>query len=91
MSTTPATARHGKLEVLTINADQKDCAALRGLLQHTNWIFHCVPDLPQALSFLDQHFVPVVVCARKLPSGSCNDVLTAVRRFPVPPKVLVYA
>jgi DNA-binding NtrC family response regulator len=90
MSTTPAFLPHRKLEVLSINPDSTACVRLRAVLRHTNWIFHCSPDLPKALRFLDGHFVPVIVCARQLPSGNWEDLLAALKRFPVPPKVLVY-
>jgi len=39
---------------------------------------------------LKNHFVPVVVCSQELPDATWKEVLTAVRRFPIPPKVLVY-
>jgi DNA-binding NtrC family response regulator len=90
MSTSSAFPPHRKLEVVSINPDSTACARLRAVLRHTNWIFHCFPDLPQALRFLDGHFAPVIVCARQLPSGNWEDLLVALKRFPVPPKVLVY-
>ena len=79
-----------KLEVLTINNNSLDCAALRAVISRTNWVFHCVSDLPGAVQFLKKHFVPVVVCARDLEGASWNDVIDAVRQFPNPPEVLVY-
>jgi DNA-binding response OmpR family regulator len=84
-------AQKRKLEVLTINNDKKDCAALRSIMGHTNWIFHCVPDLSMAIQFLEKNLVPVIVCSKELPGGDTwKDVLAAVRRFPNPPDVLVY-
>ncbi len=80
-----------RLEVLTINQDSKDCVALQSIMRHTNWVFHCVPDLAKAIAFLEQHFVPVLVCSKELPDGAWQDVLAAVRRFPNPPMVLVYS
>jgi DNA-binding NtrC family response regulator len=80
-----------KLEVLTINNDKKDCAALRSIMGHTNWIFHCVPDISRAIQFLEKNLVPVIVCSKELPGGGTwKDVLAAFRRFPNPPDVLVY-
>ena len=73
MSTTPAFLPHRKLEVLSINPDSTACARLRAVLRHTNWIFHCFPDLPQALRFLDGHFVPVIVCAWKLQAKTFDE------------------
>ena len=86
-----ASTQKRKLEVLTINNDKKDCAALRSIMGHTNWIFHCVPDISRAIQFLEKNPVPVIVCSKELPGGGTwKDVLAAVRRFPDPPDVLVY-
>lgn len=85
-----ASTQKRKLEVLTINNDKKDCAALRSIMGHTNWIFHCVPDISGAIQFLEKNLVPVIVCCKQLPDGTWKDVLAAVRRFPNPPDVLVY-
>jgi DNA-binding NtrC family response regulator len=92
MSMTEPTARtqKRKLEVLTINNDKKDCALLRSIIGHTNWIFHCVPDLSGAIRFLEKNMVPVVVCSKELPGGTWKNVLAAARRFPNPPEMLVY-
>jgi DNA-binding NtrC family response regulator len=80
-----------RLEVLTINNEGHDCASLQSIMRHTNWVFHCVPDLAKALAFLDKRFVPVIVCSKDLPDATWKDVLAAMARFPVPPKVLVYS
>ncbi len=85
-----ACAQKRKLEVLTINNDKKDCASLRSIMGHTNWIFHCVPDLSKATQFLEKNLVPVIVCSKELPGATWKDVLAAVQRFPNPPAVLVY-
>ncbi len=85
-----ASTQKRKLEVLTINNDKKDCAALRSIMGHTNWIFHCVPDISRAIQFLEKNLVPVIVCSKQLSDGTWKDVLAAVRRFPNPPDVLVY-
>lgn len=80
-----------RLEVLTINNEGHDCASLQSIMRHTNWIFHCVPNLAKALEFLGNHFVPVIVCSKELPDATWKDVLAAMARFPIPPKVLVYS
>ncbi|PYT34325.1 MAG: hypothetical protein DMG58_05195 [Acidobacteria bacterium] len=80
-----------RLQVLTINNEGHDCASLRSIMRHTNWVFHCVPDLAKALEFLGRHFVPVIVCSKELPDATWKDVVAAMARFPIPPKVLVYS
>src|ERR1700719_2751395 len=83
-------SRKRKLEVLTINNNQEDCASLRSIMGHTNWIFHCVPDLSRAIQFLEKNLVPVIVCSKELPGGTWKDVLAVVRRLANPPDVVVY-
>ena len=80
-----------RLEVLTINSEGHDCASLQSIMRHTNWVFHCVPDLAQAVQFIEKRFVPVIVCSKELPDATWRDVLAAMARFPIPPKVLVYS
>jgi DNA-binding NtrC family response regulator len=80
-----------RLEVLTINNEDRDCSSLQSIIRHTNWVFHCVPDLAKALEFLNEHFVPVIVCSKELPDATWKDVLVAVAAFPIPPKVLVHS
>jgi len=79
-----------RLEVLTINNEDRYCVSLQSIMRHTNWVFHCVADLANAVEFLGRHFVPVIVCSKELPDGTWENVLAAVAGFPVPPKVLVY-
>jgi DNA-binding response OmpR family regulator len=79
-----------RLEVLTINNHKKDCASLRSIMAHTNWAFHCVPDLCTAIQFLEMNRIPVVVCPAELTNSTWKDVLAAVRRYPNPPEVLVH-
>jgi DNA-binding NtrC family response regulator len=86
---TARTQKH-KLEILANNNDKKDCASLRSIMAHTNWIFHCVPDLSKAIQFFEKNPVPVIVCSNEFPGGTWKAVLAAVRRFPNPPDVLVY-
>jgi DNA-binding NtrC family response regulator len=91
MTESTARTQKRKLEVLTINNDKKECAALRSIMGHTNWRFHCVPTLSSAIKFLEKNLVPVIVCSKELPGdGTWKDVLAAVRRFPNPPDVVVY-
>ena len=90
MTGSAACSQKHKLEVLTINSDQRDCASLQSIIGHTNWTFHGVPDLSHALQFLEKNPAPVLVCCKELPGATWKDVLAAVRRFPNPPEVLVY-
>jgi len=87
-----STASHPtrKLEMLAIYKQESDCTALRAIMMHTNWALHCVPDLQQALQFLEKHAVPVIVCPRDLGEDGWKDVIGAVAHFRSPPNVVVY-
>ena len=61
------------------------------MLGHTNWTLHHATDIPTALSFLEKHPVPVVLCSKELNGATWKDMLKAVERFPNPPAVLVHA
>lgn len=61
------------------------------MLGHTNWTLHRATDLPTALSFLEKHVVPVVLCSKELNGATWKDMLKAVERFLNPPAVLVHA
>jgi DNA-binding NtrC family response regulator len=80
-----------RMEVLTIDGQTRDCRSLRSILIHTNWRVHWVADLFEAMLFLHDRPVPVMVCPENLPDGSWSEVLCDVRQFPHAPKVLVYS
>jgi DNA-binding response OmpR family regulator len=61
------------------------------MMGHTNWNLYRAADLPTALSILEKHPVPVVLCSEKLNGATWKDILKAVDRFPNPPVVLVHA
>ena len=85
-------SRPPRLEVLAIIPDGRDFAALQFImLGHTNWHLHRATDLPTALSFLETHAVPVLLCSKELNGATWKDTLKAVERFPNPPAVLVHA
>jgi DNA-binding NtrC family response regulator len=79
-----------RLEILVLSMDTKNCATLRSILGRTNWVCHFVPDIPRAMLFLENHFVPVVLCPKNLPDATWKDVVAVMGRFLIPPKVLVY-
>ena len=83
--------RARRVELLTISGCSKDCLSLRSILSHTNWLVHWVADRYEALLFLQEHDVPVVVCPKVLPDATWRELLGAVRQFRNPPNVLVYS
>ena len=80
-----------KVELLAIRERSRDCLALQSTLIHTNWQVHWVADALEAMLFLNDHPVPVLVCPEELPDGSWSDLLAATQQLASPPKVLVYS
>src|SRR5579872_5693689 len=76
-----------RVELLAIRAGSRDCLALQSILIHTNW----VADAHEALLFLSDHPVPVLVCPEELPDATWSDLLASTQELPHPPKVLVYS
>lgn len=83
--------RARRVELLTISGSSEDCLSLRSILSHTNWLVHWVADRYEALLFLEEHDVAVIVCSKELPDGTWSELLDGVRRIPNPPNVLVYS
>jgi len=80
-----------KVELLAIRARSRDCLSLQSILIHTNWRVHWVADRHEAMLFLRDHPVPVLVCPEELPDATWRDLLAATYELTSPPKVLVYS
>jgi DNA-binding NtrC family response regulator len=80
-----------KMELLAIRARSRDCLTLQSILIHTNWLVHWVADAHEAMLFLSDHPLPVLVCSEELPDGTWSDLLAATQELVSPPKVLVYS
>ena len=80
-----------KVELLAIRAGSRDRLALQSILIHTNWLVHWAADAHEALLFLSDHPVPVLVCPEDLPDATWSDLLASAQELPNPPKVLIYS
>lgn len=80
-----------RIEVLAISSRERDCQSLQSILIHTNWMIHWAPDRHEAVLFLREHPVPVVVCPEEMPDATWKDFLDDASRLAHPPKVLVYS
>lgn len=80
-----------KVELLAIRERSKDCMALQSILIHTNWLVHWVADSLEAMLFLSENPVPVLVCPKELPDATWRDLLASTQELPSPPKILVYS
>jgi len=84
-------SRLQRVELLAVGAGSKDCQSLQSILSHTNWLVHWVADQHEALLFLEEYPVPVLLCPALLPDAAWSDLLHAIQVHPAPPKVLVYS
>lgn len=80
-----------RVELLAIGANSKDCLTLQSIFAHTNWLVHWVADAHDALLFLNDHPVPVLICPEELPDAVWTGLLAETQDLPIPPKVLVYS
>lgn len=80
-----------RVEVLAISSRERDSRLLQSILIHTNWMIHWAPDRYEAMVFLREHPVPVVVCPEEMPDATWKGFLAEANRFAHPPKVLVYS
>ena len=80
-----------KVELLAIRGNFRDRLALQSILLHTNWLVHWVADEREAMLFLEDHPVPVVICPEEIPDGSWSDLLSGAQELANAPKVLIYS
>lgn len=80
-----------RVEVLAISSRERDCQSLQSILIHTNWAIHWAPDRYEAMLFLREHLVPVVVCPEEMHDATWRDLLAGTSQLAHPPKMLVYS
>jgi DNA-binding NtrC family response regulator len=67
-----------------------DCAGELGdIFRHSNWRIHSARNKKDALDFLAQHRIPVVVSERRLPDGGWRDLLADLEAHTEPPNLIV--
>jgi len=80
-----------KVELLAVHGRPREFLSLQSILMHTNWAVHWVADQYEAMLFLRDHPVPVLLCPEALPDGMWSDLLAATQELGRPPKALVYS
>ena len=80
-----------KVELLAVHGRPREFLSLQSILLHTNWLVHWVADRYEAMLFLRDHPVPVLLCPEALPDGIWSDLLAATQELGTPPKALVYS
>jgi len=79
------------VSVLSVSPSPETHARLRGIFGHTNWTLQEARGLHDALEFLQAHRTPVLICERKLPDGSWQDMAREILHMPNPPNLIVTA
>ncbi len=75
--------------ILFVGIAEHDCLSLDKILLDSNWQSHGVGNSQQALEFLDQHHVSVVLSERDLPDGSWRELLNAMASLSAPPNLII--
>ncbi len=77
------------VSVLAVTDSQHELAGLGEIFDRSNWKMYAVRFCSEALNFLRNNRVPVVVCARDLPDGVWTDLLSHLDNIPDPPVLIV--
>ena len=88
-STVERTLPMQTVPILSISPAEPDHAALRHLLDGTQWLLSESRTLESALARLRRERIPLVVCECNLQPGTWKDVLERTRNLPNPPSLIV--
>jgi CheY-like chemotaxis protein len=77
------------VSVLLVSAHLSDRAELQRILAHGKWRLYVRTTCPEALAFLQEHRVPVVICDGELTASDWRRILGGSAALPDPPCVIV--
>jgi len=77
------------VEILLVSGGSADYACLCHIIDHSNWKLHRAQDCQEALAFLQQHPVGVVITQVSLPDGCWKDLLAELTRVGCPPNLII--
>ena len=77
--------------VLAVTPHEQDHVCLRAIFRHSNWRISAADTCHEAMSFLGENQIAVLVCERDLPDGDWRTVLDSLSTLPLPPLVVVTA
>jgi DNA-binding response OmpR family regulator len=75
--------------ILFVGIAQRDGLSLDKIFLDSNWQSHGAGNCQEALEFLDQHHVPVVLAEPELSDGSWRELLNGMARLSAPPNLIV--
>lgn len=75
--------------VLAVSPHSEDHASLRAIFGHSNWEIFEARTCREAVSFLRNNRMAVLVCERDLPDGNWKTLLDSLSVLPNPPLLVV--
>jgi DNA-binding response OmpR family regulator len=75
--------------VLLVSARRSDRASLHRILRRPAWKLLVSPNYREALTFLRQNRIPVVICDNELPDGNWRLLLDSLADLTDPPNLIV--
>ena len=75
--------------ILFVGIAESDGLSLDKIFLDSNWQSHGVGNCQEALGFLDEHHVPVVLAEPELPDGSWRELLNGMASLSAPPNLIV--
>ena len=75
--------------VLGVSHHEGDHVSLRAIFEHSNWKIFEARACHEAMSFLRENRMAVLVCERDLPDGDWKTLLHFVSALPLPPLLVV--
>ncbi len=84
-----ALATEQTVTVLVVSPSEDDHALLESIFDHYNCKIHGARTCREALAFLRENPMPVLICECCLPDGKWKDILNAVASMIDPPRLIV--
>ena len=75
--------------VLAVSPFEEDHACLRAIFNHSNWKIYGAHDCREAMDFLRNNRLAVLVCERDLPDGDWRNLLDSISALPLAPLLVV--
>jgi len=89
MSSEPVQAVPEAVRVLLVSPFEEDHLSLRTILRYSNCQPQSARSQAEALEYVRQNRIPVVICESELPDGSWKDLLAQFCRMDCPPMLVV--
>jgi DNA-binding response OmpR family regulator len=77
------------IKVLLVSDMIEDHLSLRSLIGHSNWGLHHAFSREDAVRFLEENPIPVVICDCELPDGTWQDCWREIGGLASPPRLIV--